>query len=163
MFKGIQWFIERLVERLIPIIATSFSSTVQTLHALGQAEQQSQLEEAARRYEADGKPEIAAALRRRAVELTSDNPASQGVDIYQNIAADTDRLLPVRTLIRSWCGQEPTDLRNEIIELRKEVARVADLLGKALETLRRYDLTREANRIDRAFREVGLAGEGRAR
>lgn len=94
MFKGIQWFIERLVERLIPIIATSFSSTVQTLHALGQAEQQSQLEEAARRYEADGKPEIAAALRRRAVELTSDNPASQGVDIYQNIAADTDRLLP---------------------------------------------------------------------
>jgi hypothetical protein len=94
MFKGIQWFIDRLVERLIPIIATSFSSTVQTLHALGQAEQQSQLEEAARRYEADGKPEIAAVLRRRAIELTSDNPASQAVDMYENIAGDAPRLLP---------------------------------------------------------------------
>ena len=94
MFKGIQWFIDRLVERLIPIIATSFSSTIQTLHALGQAEQQSQLEEAARQYEADGKPEIAAVLRQRAVDLTSDNPASQAVEIYQNIAGEAQRMLP---------------------------------------------------------------------
>ena len=101
MFKGTQWFIERLVERLIPIIATSFSSTVEKLHALGQAEQQSQLEEAARRYEADGKPEIAAVLRRRAVDLPSDNPASQAVDIYQNIAGDAHRFLPP--------AQEPAD------------------------------------------------------
>lgn len=120
MFKGTQWFIERLVERLIPIIATSFSSTVETLHALGQAEQQSQLEEAARRYEADGKPEIAAVLRRRAVDLPSDNPASQAVDIYQNIAGDGHRLLPP--------AQEPDDA---------ELAQLPDFTSKPSKSRRK--------------------------
>lgn len=120
MFKGTQWFIERLVERLIPIIATSFSSTVETLHALGQAERQSQLEEAARRYEADGKPEIAAVLRRRAVDLPSDNPASQAVDIYQNIAGDAHRLLPP--------AQEPTDT---------ELTQLPDFTSKPSKTRRK--------------------------
>lgn len=92
MLKGIQWFIERLVERLVPIIATSFSSTVETMHALGQAEQQSQLEDAAREYEADGKTEVAAALRQRASRLTSDNPAGEAIPIIENLAADRERL-----------------------------------------------------------------------
>jgi len=91
MLKGIQWFIERLVERLVPIIATSFSSTVETMHALGQAEQQSQLEDAAREYEADGKTEVAAALRQRASRLTSDNPVGEAIPIIENLAADRER------------------------------------------------------------------------
>lgn len=91
MLKGIQWFIERLVERLVPIIATSFSSTVETMHALGQAEQQSQLEDAARKYEADGKTEVAAALRQRASRITSDNPAGEAIPIIENLAADGER------------------------------------------------------------------------
>ena len=91
MLKGIQWFIERLIERIVPIIASSFSSTVETLHALGQAEQQSQLEEAARQYEQDGKTEIAAVLRQRATQLTSDNPASQALPMIENLAGDADR------------------------------------------------------------------------
>ena len=131
MFKGIQWFIDRLVERLIPIIATSFSSTVQTLHALGQAEQQSQLEEAARRYEADGKPEIAAVLRRRAVELTSDNPASQAVDMYENIAGDAPRLLPP--------GPEPVDT---------ELAKLPDFASKPPKSRRKKSPSRQATPDD---------------
>jgi hypothetical protein len=92
MHKRIQWFIERLVERIIPILGTSFSSTVETMHALGQAEQQSQLEEAARRYEADGKTEIAEMLRRRASQIPADNPAAQAIEIYGHIASDEERL-----------------------------------------------------------------------
>lgn len=91
MLKGIQWFIERIVERIVPIIASSFSSTVEMFHALGQAEQQSRIEEAALKYEADGKPEIAAVLRQRAAQLTSDNPASQALPMIQNLAQDAER------------------------------------------------------------------------
>ncbi len=94
MFKGIQWFIERIVERMIPVIGTMFSSSAETLQALGQAEQQSRLEDEARKYEADGKTEIANALRQRAARLTSDNPASQSVQIFENVANDEQRLLP---------------------------------------------------------------------
>lgn len=73
--------------------------------------------------------------------------------------ADADGLLPMRTLLREWCGQEPNDLHDEIIELRKEVVRVAGLMDKAIDTLRRYDLTRDANRLEKAFRQEGLAKE----
>lgn len=85
MVKGIQWIIERIAERFIPLIGGMFASTVQTFHALGLAEHQSQLEEAARRYETEGKTEIAAVLRQRAAELASDNPADQAVHIAENI------------------------------------------------------------------------------
>ena len=94
MLKAVQWFIDRLVERVIPIVGTLFTASVESLHALGQAEQQSRLEDAARRYEADDKPEIAAALRRRATDLTSDNPAAQALRIYENVAGDEQPLLP---------------------------------------------------------------------
>ena len=92
MVKGIQWIIERIAERFIPLIGGMFSSTVETFHALGLAEQQSQLEEAARRYEVEGKTEIAAALRQRAAQLASDNPAEQAVRIAENVASQP--LLP---------------------------------------------------------------------
>jgi hypothetical protein len=94
MFKSVQWFMDRLVERLVPLIATSFSSTVETMHALGQAEQQDQLEEAARRYEADGKTDIARVLRRRAAQLTSTNPAAEATEIFNNIGGNDQALLP---------------------------------------------------------------------
>ena len=49
------------------------------------------------RYEADNKPEIAATLRRRAADLASDNPAAQGLRIYENVAGADQPLLPQRT------------------------------------------------------------------
>lgn len=91
MLKAIQWFVERLVERLVPIIASSFASTVETMHALGQAEQQGNLEEAARRYEANGMDEVAAILRERASRLTSNDPGSQALPMIENLAADEER------------------------------------------------------------------------
>lgn len=94
MLKAVQWFIDRLVERVIPIVGTLFTASIESLHALGQAEQQSRLEDAARRYEADDKPEIAAILRRRGADLTSDNPAAQGLRLYENVANVEQPLLP---------------------------------------------------------------------
>ena len=50
------------------------------LHAAAQAEQQSDLEDLARRYEAEGKPEIAATLRQRLLGLPSTNLALEGAE-----------------------------------------------------------------------------------
>jgi hypothetical protein len=94
MLKAVQWFVDRLVERFVPIVGALFSANIESLHALSYAEQQSRLEDAARRYEADDKPEIAAALRRRAADLASDNPAAQGLTIYTNVAGADQLLLP---------------------------------------------------------------------
>jgi hypothetical protein len=93
MLKAVQWFVDRLVERFIPIVGSLFSASIESLHALGHAEQQSRLEDAARRYEADDKPEIAAVLRRRAADLASDNPAAQALRIYDNVAGGDQPLL----------------------------------------------------------------------
>lgn len=97
MLKAVQWFVDRLVERIVPIVGTLFSASIEALHALGQAEQQSRLEDAARRYEADDKPEIAVALRRRAADLASDNPAAQALRIYENVTGEDQQLLPTET------------------------------------------------------------------
>ncbi len=106
MLKSIQSFMQRLSERLAAMIASMFSSTVETMHALSQAEQQSQLEDAARKYEEEGKTEIAAALRQRASGLTSDNPASEGVAILDNLNAGHDRPQPA-ALQQPEHGQAP--------------------------------------------------------
>lgn len=90
----IRWLMERLAERVAAIVAASFSSTVETMHALGQAEQQGQLEEAARRYESDGMPEVAQTLRQRAARLTSDDPAAQALPIADNLAAGARQFRP---------------------------------------------------------------------
>lgn len=90
----LKWFLDRLTERIVPLIGSAFSSTVETQHALVQASQQSELEDAARRYEAEGKTELANTLRERAARLTSNNPAAEAVTIYHNIAGEEQRLLP---------------------------------------------------------------------
>ena len=94
MVKGIQWFMERLVERTVPIVGSAFASTLETMHALGQAEQQDHLEEAARRYEADGKPELASRLRERAERITAGTPGEEGVAIIEAFGRDEQRMLP---------------------------------------------------------------------
>jgi len=94
MTKGIQWFMERLVERIVPIVGSSFATTLETMHTLNQAEQQNQIEEAARRYEADGKPELAAQLRESARRITADTPGEQGVAIIECFERDEQRIIP---------------------------------------------------------------------
>ena len=91
-------FLDRLAERLAALLAGSISSRVEGLHATAQAEQQSQLEDLARRYEADGKLEIAATLRERALRLTSADLAAEAVEVIQRLTDDPPRLAePART------------------------------------------------------------------
>jgi hypothetical protein len=69
---------------------------VQTLHAEQEAECQSHLEDLARRYEADGKPEVAACLRQRARLVVGDDPAALGAALLDNLGhADSPALPPV--------------------------------------------------------------------
>ncbi len=85
MNKVVAAFLDRLAERFTALVAGLLSSRVEGLHAVVQAEQQSQLEDLARKYEADGKPEIAQTLRERALRLTSTNLASEGLQVMQQV------------------------------------------------------------------------------
>ncbi len=115
MIKGIQWFMERMAERVVPIITGAFTNTIETMDALGRAEQQSQLEEAARRYEADGQTAVADSLRQRAQRLDSVNPASSGVAIFQNVARDEGQMLPptVETQSKIESGKQASTSRKQ--------------------------------------------------
>lgn len=86
MNKVLSSFLDRLAERFAALMAGLLSSRVESLHAVAQAEQQSQLEDLARTYESEGKTEIAAALRSRAGRLNSTNLASEAVELMQQLA-----------------------------------------------------------------------------
>lgn len=111
-------FLDRLAERFTAIVAGVISSKVEGLHAVTQAEQQSQLEDLARRYESEGKNEIAATLRQRALRLTSSDLAAEAVEVMQQTSRDLPRLnetttknfptLPVTTLPTPKSRQKPT-------------------------------------------------------
>ena len=88
MLKVIQHFLDHLAQRLVVIVAQLVSSSVETLHASEQAEQQSRLEDLARQYEADDKPHVAATLRRRADALTSADPAQEALPILGNLTEE---------------------------------------------------------------------------
>ena len=81
-------FLDRLVERFTTIIAGVVSSRVESLRAEVQAEQQSQLEDLARRYESDGKITIAQTLRERARQLTCVDLAGDAVDMMATVASE---------------------------------------------------------------------------
>lgn len=85
MNKVVSTFLDRLAERFTALVAGLMSSRVEGLHAVVQAEQQSQLEDLARKYESDGKPEIATTLRNRALRLTSTNLASEALQVMQQV------------------------------------------------------------------------------
>ena len=92
MNKLFSTFLDRLAERFTAILASVVSSSVESLRAEVQAEQQSQLEDLARKYEADGKTAIAQTLRDRALRLTSGNLAGEGVDVIEMVSAEPLRL-----------------------------------------------------------------------
>ena len=98
-------FLDRLVERLTGVIAGVFSSRVEGLRAEAQAEQQSQLEDLARKYEADGKIAIAQTLRQRTLNLTSSNLASDGVKVIELVVNETPKLMNFEAVVQSNSGQ----------------------------------------------------------
>ena len=92
MNKLFSALLDRLAERFTAILAGVVSSRVESLRAEAQAEQQSQLEDLARKYEADGKIAIAKTLRERALQLTSTNLAGEGVDVIEAVSAEPLKL-----------------------------------------------------------------------
>ena len=93
MNKHALGFLDRLAERFAAIVAGLVSSRVEGMTAVAQAEQQSQLEDLARQYEAEGKPEIAESLRNRAARLTSSNLASEGLEVMQQLSRPASLLI----------------------------------------------------------------------
>lgn len=85
-------FLDRLAERFTAILASVVSSRVESLRAEAQAEQQSQLEDLARKYEADGKSSIALSLRERALRLTTGNLAGDGANVIDLVSAEPLRI-----------------------------------------------------------------------
>ena len=71
MSRILSQFLERLVDRLTVLVAGVVSSQVESFNARRLAEQQSELEELARRLDAEGKPEIAQSLRQHQLGLSS--------------------------------------------------------------------------------------------
>lgn len=92
MSRLLSEFLERLAERFAALMAGVVSSRVEGLQAVAQAEQHSQLEDLARRYEAEGKHDIAATLRQRALSLGSSDLAAQAVDIMHHTAGEPAQL-----------------------------------------------------------------------
>lgn len=81
-------FLDRLAERFAVLLAGSISSRVEGLNATVQADQQSQLEDLARKYEADGKTAIAATLRERAAQMVSPDLAGEAVKVTERLTAE---------------------------------------------------------------------------
>ena len=93
MNKQALGFLDRLAERFAAVVAGLVSSRVEGMTAVAQAEQQSQLEDLARQYEAEGKPAIAESLRNRAARLTSTNLASEGLEVMQQLSRPASLLI----------------------------------------------------------------------
>ena len=93
MNKLFSLFLDRLAERFAALLAGSISSRVEGLHAAAQADQQSQLEDLARKYEAEGKTEIAETLRQRATRLTSADLAAEAVEVVGRLTGEPPRLV----------------------------------------------------------------------
>lgn len=88
MLKYVQVFLDRLAERLVVVASRLVASSVDSLHATQQAAKQSQLEDLAREYEADGKLEIAATLRGRAMQLADASPAEEAMATLKSVVED---------------------------------------------------------------------------
>ena len=82
-------FLDRLAERIAALLAGLVSSRIESLHAEAQADQQSRLEDLARKYEADGKTEVAAILRQRSTQLTSTNLMAEAVQVLDQVAGES--------------------------------------------------------------------------
>lgn len=93
-------FLDKLSERIFSLIGSSIGTAASTYHAVNQTEQQSLLEDLARRYESEGKEDLADYLRRQATLIATGDPARDGQNILQQLLGsneDSTRLLDVPT------------------------------------------------------------------
>lgn len=85
--KNVQWFVDRLVERLVPTIGGFLTSALQRMLILNHAEHHNQLEDQAQRYEAVGRQEIADLIRSQAKGLTLDKPLPLAEQVLEDFDA----------------------------------------------------------------------------
>ena len=86
MLRAISVVLDRLAQRCLALGASMLATTFETLQIAHHAEQQNQLEELARSYEAEGLTEIATALRDKAKRLTLERPAAGGETLLTELA-----------------------------------------------------------------------------
>ena len=117
-------FLDKLGERIFSLIGSSIGTAASTYHAVNQTEQQSLLEDLARRYESEGKDDLADYLRRHASSIANGDPARDGQNILHQVLGTQDnstRLLggpaqevepelpPTRTRRKRRTPQPPAD------------------------------------------------------
>ena len=104
--------IDILVERTVPTIGSLLVSRLETVVTLEEAEHRNELEDRARQFESEGKPQLAAALRARAAEINPANPGSQGLAVIRRLQqADGEASAP---LIE--CQPAPTASIDEVAD-----------------------------------------------
>jgi hypothetical protein len=122
-------FLDKISERVFSLIGSNIGAAASTYHAVHQAEQQSLLEDLARRYESEGKEELADYLRRHAAQIPQGDPAREGQNILQQVLnaptaptkllestlQEADVEPPVRTRRRRRSAPTTTDL-NQVDE-----------------------------------------------
>jgi hypothetical protein len=81
----IRWFLEKTTERAIAITGALFTTRLETVAAIEEAECQDILEQRARQFEVDGKPQLAAALRAKATRITADAPGDSAIAAVQSL------------------------------------------------------------------------------
>lgn len=85
--KNVQWFVDRLVERLVPTIGSFLTTALQRMLILNHAEHHNQLEEQAQRYETAGRQEIADLIRAQAKGMTLDKPLALAEQVLDDFDA----------------------------------------------------------------------------
>ena len=90
--KNIQWFVDRLVERMLPTIGSFFASALQRMLILNHAEHHNQLEEQALQYEAAGREDIANLIRTQARNLKLDKPLPMADEVLSEFGAENPAL-----------------------------------------------------------------------
>ena len=85
MSNPIRFLFERLTERIFGLIGSSIGNAVSACRVACEAEQQSILEDLARKYESEGKQQLAIQLRAQAAAIRSLDPASDGSTVFECI------------------------------------------------------------------------------
>ena len=89
MHRILQSFFERLTERIVAMAGSMVAATVEVERTTQQAEQLSQLEDLARRMEAEGKEDIAESIRARMQTHVADNPAANADRLIENVVVES--------------------------------------------------------------------------
>lgn len=101
----IRTFLNRLHDRIIASVGSMIGSTFSAFRAAHHTEQKSFLEDLARRYESEGKLDLAEQIRTQSQNLNTDDPGTEALPVFRNVLADQNEL-PL--LCDNPCPEEAT-------------------------------------------------------